>query len=185
MKKWFNALAGILFFAAFLPYVWAILAGQTQPSPVSWFIWASVDTLALVAMRKEKARTGQLMGATAGAWVIVALALYYGRPVMGSIEWVSIVGATAGIILWQRTGNAVLAIICSQVAIMVGAFPTFASAYQNPALENPTAWTIWFVSCIFAVLAVKRWDLANALQPVTFLVVETVMVILVVVRPLF
>ena len=183
MKRAFNALAGILFFAAFAPYVWAILHGQTQPSPVSWLIWASVDTLAYLAMKKEEARTGQLTGAVLGAWLITGLAVYYGEVSMGMIEWVSIVGATAGILLWQKTGNAVLAIVCSQAAIMIGALPTFASAYANPALENPVAWSIWLLSCVCALFAIKKWDLANALQPLTFTAVETIMVILVVIRP--
>jgi len=178
-----NTLSGILFFAAFLPYVWAIVNGQTVPSPVSWAIWASVDTLALLAMRKEKATSGQLTGAVAGAWVITILALVFGRPTMGSIEWVSIAGAVAGIVLWQRTGNAVLAIICSQVAVFAGAIPTFVKAYANPAQEDPIAWSIWFISCICALLAIKKWNLANALQPLTFTAIETTMVVFVVIRP--
>lgn len=185
MKKKFSLLSGILFFAAFLPYVWAIVHRQTVPSPVSWAIWAAVDTLALVAMKKANALNGQIMGAVAGAWVITTLALIFGEPTMGSIEWVSIVGAVAGIVLWQMTGKPKLAIICSQAAVFVGAVPTFASAYANPGLENPVAWSIWLTSCICMLIAVPKWDLANALQPITFTVIEAVMVILVVFRPLW
>ena len=163
--------------------IWAIVNYQTVPSTVSWAIWASVDTLALLAMRKENSPTGQLTGAVAGAWIVTLLAVFFGKPTMGSIEWVSIAGAVAGIVLWQITGNAVLAIVCSQLAVFVGAFPTFANGYNNPSQENPIAWTIWFVSCIFALFAVKKWNLAEALQPITFTVIETVMFVLVVIRP--
>lgn len=179
-----NILSGVLFFLAFIPYIWAILHGQTVPSPVSWAIWASVDTLALVAMIKEKATCGQLIGACIGAWVITLLGVIYGNPTMGTIEWVSIAGAVSGVILWQTTGNAVLAIICSQTAVLIGAIPTVVGAYANPAQEDPIAWTIWFVSCVCALLAIKKWDVANALQPVTFTIIETTMVLLVVIRPL-
>lgn len=178
-----NTLSGILFFVAFLPYIWAIVHGQTVPSPVSWAIWASVDTLALVAMKKEKALNGQIIGAVAGAWVITILALVFDKPTMGSVEWVSITGAVAGIVLWQKTGNALLAIICSQIAVFAGAIPTFMNGYQFPAQENPLAWTIWFVSCVCVLISIKKWDLTNALQPLTFTAIETVMVILVVIRP--
>jgi hypothetical protein len=178
-----NILSSILFFAAFLPYIWAIVNHQTVPSPVSWAIWASVDMLALQAMRKEKAPIGQLTGAVCGAWVITALAIVFGKPTMGSIEWVSIVGAVLGITLWQWKGKAVLAIVCSQLAVFIGAFPTFANGYNNPSQENPLAWSVWFVSCVFALFAIKKWNLAEALQPITFTTIETVMVILVVIRP--
>lgn len=178
-----NTLSGILFFVAFMPYTWAIINHQTVPSPVSWAIWASVDTLALLAMRKERAPVGQLTGAVLGAWSVTVLALIFGKPTMGSVEWVSIIGAVAGVILWQKTGNAVTAIVCSQLAVFAGAFPTFANGYNNPSQENPIAWTIWFVSCICALFAIKKWNLAEALQPLTFTAIETTMVVLVVIRP--
>lgn len=178
-----NLISGVIFFVAFLPYIWAIVNGQTAPSPISWAIWASVDTLVFVAMKRERAPIGQITGAVVGAWIIAALAVVYGQPTMGSIEWVSIVGATMGIVLWQKTGNAVTAIVCSQLAIFIGAFPTFANGYANPSQEDPLAWSLWFVSCVFALFAVRRWNLAEALQPVTFTVIEGVMVFLVVIRP--
>jgi len=180
-----NTAAGVLFFVAFLPYIWAIVNGQTVPSPVSWAIWASVDTLALVAMRKENALNGQIIGAVAGAWIITVLVLVFGKPTMGAIEWVSIASAVAGIALWQKTGNAVTAIVCSQVAVFAGAIPTFVRAYHSPAQEDPIAWTIWLASCICALFAIKKWDLANALQPVTFTIVEGTVFFLVVIRPLW
>jgi len=178
-----NTVSGVLFVVAFLPYIWAILNGLTEPSPVSWAIWASVDTLAFLAMKKEKALNGQITAAVVGAWIVAILALIFGKPTMGSIEWVSITGAMVGILLWQKTGNAVLAIICSQVATFAGAIPTFVGGYTNPAQENPFAWSIWLASCICALFTIKKWNLANALQPLTFTAIEATMVVLVVIRP--
>lgn len=178
-----NTISGLLFFVAFFPYIWATVSGETTPSPVSWAIWASVDTLTLLAMREADALRGQLTGAVCGAWVITILALAFGKPTMGAIEWVSIAGAVLGIILWQTTGKPVLAIVCSQVAVFVGAIPTFVGAYANPAQESPIAWTIWLASCICALFAIRKWDLANALQPLTFTTIETVMFALVVIGP--
>jgi hypothetical protein len=178
-----NALSGILFFAAFLPYIWAIIHHQTVPSPVSWGIWASVDTLSLLAMKKEKATSGQLTGAVAGAWIITILAIIFGKPTMGSIEWISIIIAAIGILLWRTTGHALLALICAQIATLAGGIPTIVDGYLRPAQEDPIAWSIWFLSCIFALFAIKKWNLANALQPLVFTTIETAMVILVVIRP--
>ncbi len=178
-----NVISGILFFLGFLPYVVTIIEGQTIPSPVSWAVWAVVDTLALLAMRKEGAMSGQLTGAVFGAWGITILAVLFGKPTMGSIEWVSIVGAVAGIVLWQKTGKPLFAIICAQIAVFMGAIPTFAGAYANPSQEDPIAWSIWTASCVFALLAIKKWDMPNALQPATFTIIEVIMVVLVVIRP--
>jgi hypothetical protein len=179
-----NTISGILFFVAFLPYIWAILNHQTVPSPISWAIWMSVDALALIAMKKKRAEVGQLTGAVAGASVITLLALIFGKPTMGPIEWISVAGALLGIVLWQKTGNALTAIVCAQIATFAGAIPTVVHGYTHPSEENPIAWSIWLASCVFAFIAIrKKWNLENALQPLTFTVIETTMVILVVIRP--
>lgn len=178
-----NTLSGILFFVAFLPYIWAIVNHQTVPSPVSWAIWASVDTLAFLAMKKEKALNSQIVMAAAGAWLITGLALFFGKLTMGPIEWISIAGTAAGIALWQKTGNAIFAIVCSQATTFLGAIPTFVGAYKNPAQEDPIAWTIWLASCVCVLIAIRKWNLANALQPLTFTAIDTIMVFLVVIRP--
>jgi len=178
-----DRVSGVLFFLAFVPYILTILNGLTQPSPISWAIWGSVDVLTLVAMKKKNALNGQIIGAVAGASITTVLAIMFGKPTMGSIEWVSIGGAVVGIVLWQIKGDALLAIISSQAAILIGAIPTFAGAYSNPAQENPIAWLIWFSSCVCALIAVDKWDLAHALQPITFTIVEGTMVFLVVILP--
>ena len=173
-----------MFFVAFGPYAWAILHGETVPSPVSWAIWALVDTLIRFAMKKKGAKLGQINGAVAGAWVITILALFYGQLTMGWVEWGSIALATVGIISWKTTGDAKKAIIWSNVAIFMGSFPEFAIGYRTPEQENPWAWSIWLASCICALCAVRKWDIANALQPLTFTAIEATMVFLVVIRPL-
>lgn len=178
-----NALSGILAIVGFVPYIWTILNGQTVPSPASWAIWVSVDVLALIAMKKERVAIGQITGAIIGASIVVILAILFGKVSMGFIEWISIAIATTGVILWQKTGNAIQGIIWSQIALFAGAIPTIIGAYHDPSKEDPIAWLIWTASCVFALCAVKKWDLKNSLQPLNFMVMEVTMVVLVVVRP--
>ena len=158
-----NAISGILFFVAFLPYIWTIVNGQTVPSPLSWAIWASVDLLALVAMIKKKVAVGQLTGAVLGAWAVTLLAILCGKPEINLMEWVAITGVVAGIVLWRIYGDSIFGIVCSQVAVFIGAFPTFAAAYANPKQEDALSWCIWTASCVCALFAIKKWTLADAL----------------------
>ncbi|MES2213223.1 MAG: hypothetical protein V4473_00100 [Patescibacteria group bacterium] len=184
-----NNASFILFLVSFVPYIWAIVVtGHGKPSPVSWIIWASVDTLTLLALLRAKKKgrdipLGQIKGAVTGAWIIAILAIIYGKPNIGAIEWVTFVIALSGIILWTATENETYGLICSQIALFVAAFPTFAKGYTEPASEDPLAWSICLASCICALLAIREWKLATALQPITFTIVEATMVILVVIRP--
>jgi len=150
---------------------------------VTWTIWLIVDSLALVAMRKEGALNAQITGAVVGTFAVTTLTLFFGTLSFGFIELVSIAGALLGIVLWQATGSAILAIVCSQATVLIGAIPTIVTAYHNPESESPLAWSIWLLSCVFALLAVPKWNLAHALQPITFTVLEGTMVYLVVIKP--
>lgn len=185
-----NAFSGILVFVAFVPYVWAILHHRTSPSPVSWGIWASVDTLSLITMKKaakeknEPISAGQITGAVAGAWIITVLAILFGKSSMGSVEWITIFIALLGILLWKTTGHALFGLICAQIATLAGGIPTAVDAFRNPAQEDPLAWSIWWLSCVFALIAVKNWrEIKDTLQPLVFTIIETTVVVLIVIRP--
>ena len=180
-----NTASGVLAIVGFFPYIWAILHHQTVPSPITWAIWAGVDLLILVAMIKKKATIGQIVGSTIGALLILAFALLFGKSEMNIAEWASIAIAIAGIVLWKKNGDAIFGIISGQIALLAGAIPTFIKTYNNPLEEDPLSWCIWWASCVFALMAIKKWNLENALQPLTFTVIETTMVTLVVIRPLW
>ena len=66
--------------------------------------------------------------------------------------------------------------IINLTVTFIGSIPTFVSAWKNPAGEDRVAWTIFWTSCIFAMIAIPRMTLADAGQPITFLFIQTVMV---------
>jgi len=57
----------------------------------------------------------------------------------------------------------------------IGSFPTFISAWKDPRKENKLAWTIFWLSCICAMIAIPRITFADAAQPTTFFLIESVM----------
>lgn len=180
-----TVVAGILFFAGFVPYILAILRGETKPAKASWIIWGSLDTIALAAMYAKGALNGQIVGAVLGAWVIVALAMRYGTPGWKKLDIVCLGGAVLGIVLWQTFNDPLLGIITSQVVTLIGALPTWRSAWQDPSKEDKLAWTIFWLSCVVAVVAIPAWTLQDAAQPMTFFTIETIMMILLFVKPRF
>ncbi len=177
-----SVVAGLLFLAGFVPYIIAIVRGETKPAKASWVIWASLDTITLVGMYVSNAMNGQIIGAMLGAWVVVALAIRYGKPGWTKLDAFCLVGAVVGIVLWQTFSNPVLAILTSQCVVFIGSIPTFVSAWHDPSKEDRTAWTIFWLSCVAAVIAIHSWTLQDAAQPVTFFTIETVMMYLLYLR---
>jgi len=183
VKDTLSVIAGLLFVAGFVPYIRAILRKETKPAKASWIIWASLDTITIAGMYAKESVNGQILGAIAGAWVIVALALKFGTPGWTKIDKFCLGGAVLGIALWQVFSNPVLGIMTSLSVVFLGSIPTFTSAWKDPSRENKLAWTIFWISCVCAVIAIPQWTMADAAQPLTFFAIETIMMYILFIRP--
>lgn len=183
MRNILSAIAGILFLIGFIPYIRAILKKETQPSKASWIVWTALDAVTLAGMLAKHSVNGQIIGAFAGSCLTVGLALKFGKPGWTWLDKSSLAGGVIGIILWKTFGDANFGIVVSMAVITLGSLPTFASAWKNPANEDRTAWTIFFASCVCAFLAIPAWTLADALQPITYIAIESVMLFILYARP--
>ena len=67
--------------------------------------------------------------------------------------------------------------------MFIGSIPTFVSAWHDPSRESKVAWTIFWVSCVFAVMAIPKLTLQDAMQPVTFFLIESIMMYILYIRP--
>ena len=170
-----SAVAGIVFLCGFVPYIIAIVRKETQPSKASWIIWATLDSVTLAGMYFKGTLNGQIIGAVTGAVIVVFLALKYGTPGWTKLDKQCLAGGLVGIVLWMVFDEPNFGIILSNLVVFLGSLPTFASAWKNPLNENRTAWTIFWISCVLAALTIPAWTIADAVQPMTFLAVESVM----------
>lgn len=177
-----TVIAGVLFIIGFVPYIRAIVRKETKPTTASWLIWATLDTITLAGMFFKNAVNGQIIGAVLGAWVVAILALIYGTRGWTKLDKYCLGGAVLGIVLWLVFDNPVFGIVISNVVAFLGAIPTFKSAWGDPSREDKVAWTIYWLSCVVAVLAIPAWTLADATQPITFFVIETIMMYIVYIR---
>lgn len=178
-----SVIAGVLFVAGFVPYALAILGRDiwfqkikpTKPARASWIIWVSLDTITLAGMYAKNTVNGQILGAVIGGLMIIALVLKYGTPGWTKLDAYCLGGAAFGIILWQMSGEANFGIVVSNLVVFLGSIPTFISAWKDPSHENKLAWTTFWISCVFAVIAIPQWTLADATQPVTFFAIQSIM----------
>jgi hypothetical protein len=184
VKDILNVIAGVLFVVAFVPYIHAILHGA-KPAKASWIIWASLDYLILAGMIAKHTVNGQIIGAVIGATIVIGLAMKYGTPGWTKTDKFCLCGALLGIILWLISKNPAFGIITSCTMAFLGSIPTFKSAWKDPSRENKLAWTIFWISCVCAIIAIPRWTLADAAQPITFFAIESVVTFTLYFRPLF
>jgi hypothetical protein len=183
VKEVFSVAGGVLFVAAFIPYIRAILRSGAKPSKATWLIWATLDSITLAGMYSEHSVNGQIIGAVIGAWVVAALALKKGTPGWTKLDKFCLTGAVVGIAIWAAFKSPMLAIVTILSVVVIASIPTFKSAWEDPTRENRFAWTIYWISCVCALIGVSEWDLKHATQPVAFMVIETTMMFILIVRP--
>ena len=178
MQQLLSVVSGILFFAGFARYIVAILRKTTKPAMVSWLLWAALDVILIVGMYKENALNGQIVGGVLGGFVIAILAVKYGDSRWKMVDKFCLGGGIIGLMLLLIFDNATLSILTVLTVICLGGIPTFVSAWHEPTKEDRLAWTILFLSCVFAVAAIPSWTFADAAQPISFLVSESIMMFL-------
>ncbi len=173
MKPVFSIISGILVIAGFLPYIIAILRGETKPKKATWLIWATLDSITMSSEIAQHSINGQIIGSTIGAWVVFFLAIRRGESMWSKLDKSCLFGAGTGIILWCLFRQPNLALGTSLLVIFIGAIPTFISVWDHPEHENAWGWRIFWLGCIFALLGIPRWTFVEAAQPIVFAVIET------------
>ena len=183
LKNTLSVLAGVLVVLGYAPYIRAILKRQTKPSKASWIIWATLDLITIIAMFVKHTVNGQIVGAVAGSWVVVALAIKYGTPGWTKLDKFCLGGSALGIALWLAFSSPVLCLMTSQSVVVIASFPTFASSWRSPSAESRLGWTCWWLSCVLATIAIPHWTLMDAFQPLAWSAIETTMMFILFVRP--
>ena len=170
------ALSGVLAVVAMTFYICGILrGGETRPNAVSFFLWTVLQAIALVAQIRAGASLSVVLMflITLDTAIITVLALVgYGYRKYGKIDLFCFVLAVVTIVLWQVTGNPVLAIVLAIVGDFFASFPTTVKTYREPRSEHLTAWALITAAPVFSVLSADRLDVANLAFPVYLVVMN-------------
>lgn len=175
MKNIFSVLAGVIWLIGFLPYIRSILKGKTKPAKASWIIWLSIDILTFAGMIAKHALNGQMIGVVAGAIAVAILALIYGDRGWTKLDKWCLGSTVLGIILWLVFHDPNFGIAVALTIGIIGSFPSYVSAWRDPSRENRAGWTFFFVSCIFAIMAIPKLTFQDMAQPIAFFVIEAIM----------
>lgn len=87
------------------------------------------------------------------------------------------------IALWLYFGESNLGIGFSLLALYIAVWPTYVSAYENPANEDRRAWVLFNLANFLAVLAIPSMTFTNVAPPFTFMAIDLPMLYLLFARP--
>lgn len=153
--------------AAFVPYIRDTVRGTTRPNRATWWIYTVVGCLGTASAYQAGARWTLLVAATYAvlSLVVALLAIRRGEGGWSRLDQGCIATAALSLVLWQITGNPLLAVVLNSLADIAGSVPTMIKAWRQPSSENRLSWTLFLVANSFALAATVEWTFGEALYP--------------------
>ncbi len=183
----FAIAAGVFSVIAFVPYIRAIIKGQTKPSGASWWTWSLLAGITIASSRSAGAPIQVLI---LPAWLcfsqlgVAFLSLRYGDNNWDLLNKLCVGGALFGIVLWFITGQPLIALLLSVIADFFASIPNIRHVWTHPEQEDRLGWTLGWLSGVFEVLAISTWSFAESGWATYFLLHQTAVLFLVW-RPFF
>jgi multisubunit Na+/H+ antiporter MnhB subunit len=150
-------------------YCVSIVRGRTKPHRITRLVLLFVLALNFVGVIAAHGNPGAVLyGGIICAFGVIFFLLSLGRGMGGTtvFDWACFAIATAGVIGWQITGNAILGIWLAAFADFVAYVPAFVKTWKYPRTESP--W-LYILSGLAAILSTVAYPLGlvSAFQLIT------------------
>lgn len=167
-KELFSALAVVVTFTLFIPYICSIQRGEIRPHVFSWVIWGLGTLIVFFA---QLAGGGGL-----GAWVIgvsglisnyIALLAYLkrGDTIITKTDWMFFSAALFALPCWFFTSNPLWAVVTLTLVDLFGFGPTIRKAYVRPHEESMVFFALSCGRNLLVILALEHYSFTTVLFP--------------------
>jgi hypothetical protein len=143
---------------------YATIRGTVQPNKITWFLWGAFPMVAFVAQSTQGVNFIAWATFVAGLYFLIVLAATlnpkaYWQPTRR--DYLCMVIAIIGIVLWAATDIPNLAIVFALLAALAAGIPTIIKVYQYPDSESWGAYAVSTLGFSLALLAVSVWTFEN------------------------
>ncbi len=167
-KELFSAVAIVLTFIAFLPYIRSILQGKTKPHVFSWVIWGSTTFVVFLAQLSDKGGVGAWpIGVSGIITIFIAFLAYINKSdsTITRTDWLFFIMAMTSLPFWYLTSDPLWAVMILTTVDVMGFGPTFRKAYVRPFEEQLTFYMIFVARNFIAIGALEHYSLTTVLFP--------------------
>ena len=167
-KEIFSAIAIVLTFLAFVPYIRTIMTGATRPHVFSWIIWGSTTFVVFLAQLKAKGGGGAWpIGVSGTVTIFIAFLAYLKRADISitKADWLFLVSALSALPVWYITADPLWAVVILTVMDVLGFGPTLRKAYTFPHSEPLRFFALFAARNILVVGALERYSITTVLFP--------------------
>ena len=151
-----------------LPYLRDVRRGTTRPHRVSWFVFATLSTVAAVAQFAEEGGAGAWLacGSAVGFSAVFVASIRRGVGGWTSAERAPLAVALAGIVASVTVGRPTIALLAVVAAELVAVLLTARKAVRDPGSETLSTWALDALAGGVALVAIERLSFEAALYPV-------------------
>jgi len=167
-KEILSAIAIALTFAAFVPYIRAILSGTTKPHVFSWVIWGSTTFVVFLAQFEGKGGVGAWpIGVSGIITIIIAFLAYLKRAdiTITRTDWLFFVSAMSSLPLWYVTSDPLWAVVILTIVDVLGFGPTVRKAYSFPHSESLMFFALFAARNLLVIMALEYYSVTTVLFP--------------------
>lgn len=160
----FSLLANLCLLVVIFMYLRQVVKSESTPNPATWLIWLVVTVMNTISYYHvvvgDLVRWMMTFTSTIGLGSVFAYALFKGRfGKLGSTEELILIFATLVGIIWQVTGNAVVANVLLQLIFLISFVPTVIGLVQGQLRERTPPWDLVVVAYMFMILSiVSSWQ---------------------------
>lgn len=167
-KEALSAVAIVLTFAAFVPYIRTIISGTTKPHVFSWVIWGATTFVVFLAQLEGKGGVGAWpIGVSGSITIFVALLAYVKRAdiTITKTDWLFFASAMSSLPFWYLTSDPLWAVVVLTTVDVLGFGPTVRKAYRFPHSESLLFFTLFAARNLLVVMALENYSVATVLFP--------------------
>ena len=160
--------AGVISLVAIVPYILAILRGETKPNRATWWIWTIVGLMLGASYYSSGANHTMWVPVSyiIGPIVTAVLSIKYGVGGWTRFDKSCLFGAGASVVLWWMFSSPLAALLINLFIDFMGALPTIRKAYHEPESEDRAAWVLASAANTANLFAVERWTFTIAIYPI-------------------
>lgn len=159
--------AGILVSISLIIYIYEVIWANTRPERASWFIWMILSYIAFFSQKSEGATDSLWLtvSITIGVTIIFILSIKRGVGGFTKRDYMALLSAVFGLVLWYFTREAVYALIIVVIIDAIGAYLTVLKIIKNPLSESLNAWILSVVGALLGVIAVGKINVVLLIYP--------------------
>lgn len=184
MKDVFGIIAVILTFVGYIPYIQDTINGKTKPHIYSWFIWAFVTFIifGLQILGKGGAGAFVTLATAILCLTIFILGLKNGQKNITKFDTITFIVALIAILVWVFAKQPAISNLLIIMINTLANLPTIRKSWNNPYSETLFTWEMGAVRNILGILALANYSLLTWLYPVTNLLINIFVSLLLIIR---